>query len=86
MENDNIIELKKRLKDNAKEDNALLVKIMDALDSVIDDETPLVDVMEALATIVAITANGVGISPTMIMTCFAQTLESIYEFDQIIDD
>ena len=86
MKNDNIIDLKKKLKDNVKEDTALLVKIMDALDSVIDDETPLVDVMEALATIVAITANGVGISPTMIMTCFAQTLESIYEFDQIIDD
>jgi len=86
MKNDNIIELKKKLKDNVKEDNALLVKIMDALDSAIDDETPLVDVMEALATIVAITANGVGISPTMIMTCFAQTLEAIYEFEQVIDD
>jgi len=86
MKNDNIIELKKRLKDNAKEDTALLVKSMDALDSAIDDETPLVDVMEALATIVAITANGVGISPTMIMTCFAQTLEAIYEFEQVIDD
>ena len=86
MKNDNIIELKKKLKDNAKEDTALLIKIIDALDSVIDDETPLVDVMEALATIVAITANGVGISPTMIMTCFAQTLEAIYEFEQVIDD
>ena len=86
MKNDDIIELKKKLKDNVNEDNALLVKIMDALDSVIDDETPLVDVMEALATIIAITANGAGISPTMIMTCFAQTLEAIYEFDQVIDD
>ena len=86
MKKDNIIELKKRLKDNVEKDPTLITKIADALDSVIDDETPLVDVMEALATIIAITANGAGISPTMIMTCFAQTLEAIYEFDQVIDD
>ena len=86
MKNDNIIELTKKLKDNVEKDPTLITKIADGLDSVIDDETPLVDVLQALATIIAITANGAGISPTMIMTCFAQTLEAIYEFDQVIDD
>jgi len=86
VKNDNIIELTKKLKDNVEKDPTLITKIADGLDSVIDDETPLVDVLQALATIIAITANGAGISPTMIMTCFAQTLEAIYEFDQVIDD
>lgn len=82
MKKDNILQFKKAVEENKNEDSAYLFDaIVNALDSVIDDDVPLVDVMEHLAVITTVMAKGVGISPATLMVCFAKTVEQIYEED-----
>ena len=82
MKKDNIIQFKKAVEENGNETTGDLFEgIVGALDSVIDDDIPLVDVMEHLAVITAVMANNVGISATTLMVCFAKTVEQIYEED-----
>jgi len=82
VKKDNIIQFKKAVEENGNETTGDLFEgIVGALDSVIDDDIPLVDVMEHLAVITAVMANNVGISATTLMVCFAKTVEQIYEED-----
>ena len=80
MKKENIVQFKKAVKEKGNETTGdLLEVIANALDSVIADDVPLVDVMEHLAVITAVMAKGVGISATTLMVCFAKTVEQIYE-------
>ena len=80
MKKDNIIQFKKAVEEKGNETTGDLFEgIVGALDSVIDDDVPLVDVMEHLAVITTVMAKGVGISATTLMVCFAKTVEQIYE-------
>ena len=80
MKKDNIIQFNREIGEAGNETTVdLLEAIVNALDSVIDDDVPLVDVMENLAVITTIMARNVGISATTLMVCFAKTVEQIYE-------
>jgi len=80
VKKDNIIQFKKAVEEKGNETTGDLFEgIVGALDSVIDDDVPLVDVMEHLAVITTVMAKGVGISATTLMVCFAKTVEQIYE-------
>jgi hypothetical protein len=80
VKKDNIIKFNRELKEAGNETTGdLLEVIANALDSVLDDDVLLVDVMEHLAIITAIMAKQVGISATTLMVCFAKTVEQIYE-------
>ena len=82
MKKDNIIQFKKAVEEKGNETTGdLFDGIINALDSCIDNEVPLVDVMEHLAVITAIMAKDVGISAPTLMVCFAKTVEQIYEED-----
>jgi len=80
MKKDNIIQFKKAVEGKGNETTGDLFEVIaNALDSVLDDDVLLVDVMEHLAIITAIMAKQVGISATTLMVCFAKTVEQIYE-------
>ena len=80
MKKDNIIQFKKAVEEKGNETTGdLFDGIISALDSCIDNEVPLVDVMEHLAVITAVMARDVGISSATLMVCFAKTVEQIYE-------
>jgi len=87
VKKDNIIQFKKAVEEKGNETTGDLFEgIVGALDSVIDDDVPLVDVMEHLAVITTVMAKGVGISATTLMVCFAKTVEQIYETTENDDD
>ena len=87
MKKDNIIKFNREIGEAGNETTGdLLEVIANALDSVIADEVPLVDVMENLAVITTVMAKGVGISATTLMVCFAKTVEQIYETTENDDD
>lgn len=82
MKKDNIVQFKKAVVEAGNETiEDMFDCIVNALDSVIADDIPLVDVMEHLAVITAVMAKDVGISAPTLMVCFAKTVEQIYEED-----
>jgi len=80
MKKDNIIQFKKAIEGKGNETTGDLFEVIaNALDSALDDEVPLVDVMEHLAVITTVMARDVGISAATLIVCFAKTIEQIYE-------
>ena len=70
MEKDNIIKFKKNAKGSGTEGHAnLFCTLVDAVDSVVDDKTPMSDVMENLVAIVAVMAKGVKMTPARLLVC-----------------
>lgn len=84
MKKDNIIQFKKAVEENRNATTRdMFDGIINALDSVIADDIPLVDVMEHLAVITAVMSKDVGIPPATLIVCFAKTVEQIYEEDDV---
>ena len=75
---DNILKFKKK-SENSEFNLSLFEKILDAINSKIDGETPTVEVMELLSVIVCILAHQSKMSPASLLRCFSATVESIYE-------
>ena len=77
MKKDNI---KKKITEAGNESTVdLFDVIVDALDTCIDANVSLVDVMENLAVITTSMAKQVGIPPARLIVCFAETVEIMYE-------
>lgn len=75
---DNVLKFKKKNKDS-EFSLPLFEKILDAMNSKIDGETPTVQIMESLSVIVCILAYQSDMSPASLIRCFSATVEAIYD-------
>ncbi len=60
------------------EDEEVFEAVMEAVQG-IDGDFPLVDVLEALSFVIAVSAKGVEMSPANLVACFAQTVDRVYD-------
>jgi len=59
-------------------DEEVFNAVMEAMET-INGDFPTVDVLEALAVVIAVSAKAVEMSPASLVSCFAQTVGRVYD-------